>query len=81
MNCLLFARLTCRSLLPALSSHGAKVQLQSCKYSTPAADIIPPPEVDISKKLYPPKIQKLVDDISHLTLIEVADLNELLKVS
>ncbi|BFZ03413.1 hypothetical protein BsWGS_06452 [Bradybaena similaris] len=72
-------RLTCRSLIPALSSHGAKVQPQSCKYSTPAADIIPPPEVDISKKLYPPKIQKLVDDISHLTLIEVADLNELLK--
>lgn len=31
-------------------------------------------------KTYSPKIQKIVDDISGLTLIEVADLNELLKV-
>lgn len=32
------------------------------------------------EKTYSPKIQKIVDDISQLTLIEVSDLNELLKV-
>lgn len=30
-------------------------------------------------KQYPPKITNIVDEISKLTLIEVADLNELLK--
>ncbi|CAG5122847.1 unnamed protein product [Candidula unifasciata] len=72
-------RLICRNVLPAMSPQVIQVQHQSCKYSTAAADILPPPESDISKKLYPPKIQKLVEDISHLTLLEVADLNELLK--
>ena len=33
----------------------------------------------IEAKNYPEKIVKIVDDISHLTLLEVADLNELLK--
>jgi len=41
---------------------------------------IPPPPVEGEAKIYPEKIQNLVDDISKLTLIEVADLNELLKV-
>lgn len=44
-----------------------------------AADPIPPPHAEGGPKAYAPKIQKLVQDISELTLLEVADLNELLK--
>ena len=32
-----------------------------------------------SEKIYAPKITKIVDEISTLNLLEVADLNELLK--
>jgi len=39
-------------------------------------DIPPPSGTD---KVYPPKIQKLVDDIAKLNLLEVADLNDCLK--
>lgn len=41
----------------------------------------PLPLPNEAEKSYSPKIQKIVDDISQLTLIEVSDLNELLKVS
>lgn len=46
------------------------------KYST---ETIPAPNVSGEEKQFSPKLQKIVDDISKLTLIEVADLNELLK--
>lgn len=39
------------------------------------------PQADDDSKRYSPKIQNIVQEISKLTLIEVADLNELLKVS
>jgi hypothetical protein len=45
-----------------------------------ATNVIPPPSFEGESKKYAPKIQKLVDEISQLTLLEVADLNELLKV-
>ena len=38
------------------------------------------PSPDGQPKEYPQKIVNLVDNISQLTLLEVADLNELLKV-
>nr|XP_039267203.1 39S ribosomal protein L12, mitochondrial-like [Styela clava] len=38
-----------------------------------------PPSLEGSKE-FPPKIVKIVDDISNLTLIEVSELNELLKI-
>lgn len=44
-----------------------------------AAEPIPPPHFDGEKKIYSQKIQNLVNEISKLTLIEVSDLNELLK--
>ena len=44
------------------------------------SDVLMPPQVEGDGKSYPPKIQKLVQEISKLTLMEVADLNELLKV-
>lgn len=37
--------------------------------------------LDNAPKEYPPKIQQLVRDIASLTLLEISDLNELLKVS
>lgn len=39
------------------------------------------PQPDDSAKEYPEKITNIVDEISKLTLVEVADLNELLKVN
>ena len=44
------------------------------------ADTLAPAQPE-GQKDYAPKIQNLVKEISSLTLIEVADLNELLKVS
>lgn len=43
------------------------------------ADAIPSVTLEGEDKEYAPKIQQLVKDISQLTLLEVADLNELLK--
>ena len=39
------------------------------------------PPSSTEPKVFSPKIQSLVDDISKLNLLEVADLNECLKVS
>ncbi|XP_027140870.1 large ribosomal subunit protein bL12m [Larimichthys crocea] len=43
------------------------------------SDAIATPPLDGAPKQYSPKIQQLVSDISSLTLLEVSDLNELLK--
>lgn len=43
------------------------------------ADAIATPPLDGAPKQYSPKIQQLVNDIASLTLLEVSDLNELLK--
>lgn len=48
------------------------------EYSS-AAEQLQEPQVQGSEKVYPPKIEKIVDGISQLTLLEVCDLNELLK--
>ncbi|KAI0229168.1 39S ribosomal protein L12, mitochondrial [Lamellibrachia satsuma] len=47
------------------------------RYST--AEALATPQAEGEQKVYDPKIQKLVEDIGSLTLLEVADLNELLK--
>lgn len=49
--------------------------------TSPAAhsDAIATPPLDGAPKQYSPKIQQLVNDIASLTLLEVSDLNELLK--
>ncbi|KAK7113553.1 large ribosomal subunit protein bL12m-like [Littorina saxatilis] len=41
--------------------------------------ILPQPHAEGDDKMYAPKIEKIVQDISQLSLLEVADLNELLK--
>lgn len=43
------------------------------------AEQIQEPHIQGTEKVYPPKIEKIVDEISQLTLLEVCDLNELLK--
>ncbi|XP_070704187.1 large ribosomal subunit protein bL12m [Pempheris klunzingeri] len=43
------------------------------------SDAIATPPLDGAPKQYSPKIQQLVSDIASLTLLEVSDLNELLK--
>ncbi len=48
--------------------------------SVSPSDAIATPAFDGMPKQYPPKIQQLVNDIANLTLLEVSDLNELLKV-
>ncbi|XP_030646246.1 large ribosomal subunit protein bL12m isoform X1 [Chanos chanos] len=60
--------------IPALCS------LRMLKTSpTSASDAIATPPLDGGPKQYSPKIQQLVNDIASLTLLEVSDLNELLK--
>ena len=41
---------------------------------------LPAPTSAAGHKVYPPKIEALVKDITHLTLLETSQLNELLKV-
>ncbi|XP_016150760.1 39S ribosomal protein L12, mitochondrial-like [Sinocyclocheilus grahami] len=54
--------------------------LRTLKTSTVSpSDAIATPLLDGTPKQYSPKIQQLVNDIANLTLIEVSDLNELLK--
>nr|XP_019949703.1 PREDICTED: 39S ribosomal protein L12, mitochondrial [Paralichthys olivaceus] len=54
--------------------------LRLLKTSPPThSDAIAVPPLDGAPKQYSPKIQQLVNDISSLTLLEVSDLNELLK--
>ncbi|XP_054891061.1 39S ribosomal protein L12, mitochondrial isoform X2 [Poeciliopsis prolifica] len=47
--------------------------------STAFSEALATPPLDGAPKEYSPKIQQLVSDIASLTLIEVSDLNELLK--
>ncbi|XP_060946188.1 39S ribosomal protein L12, mitochondrial [Limanda limanda] len=46
---------------------------------TPHSDAIAAPPLDGAPRQYSPKIEQLVNDIASLTLLEVSDLNELLK--
>ena len=54
-------------------------QPQRAPCSRSVTTVISPPTFEGEDKQYPAKIQKLVDEIAALTLVEVADLNELLK--
>ncbi|XP_071107909.1 large ribosomal subunit protein bL12m-like [Haliotis cracherodii] len=66
-------RLVCRQQA-ALQALPRTASVRAC-----SAGVIPPPQAEGADKQYPPKIQKIVEEISGLTLFEVADLNELLK--
>ncbi|XP_070793757.1 LOW QUALITY PROTEIN: large ribosomal subunit protein bL12m [Pituophis catenifer annectens] len=43
------------------------------------SEVLASPRMDDAPKEYSPKIQQLVQDIANLTLLEISDLNELLK--
>ncbi|XP_039200735.1 39S ribosomal protein L12, mitochondrial isoform X1 [Crotalus tigris] len=43
------------------------------------SEVLASPSMDDAPKEYSPKIQQLVQDIANLTLLEISDLNELLK--
>ncbi|ETE70357.1 39S ribosomal protein L12, mitochondrial [Ophiophagus hannah] len=43
------------------------------------SEVLASPHMDDAPKEYSPKIQQLVQDIANLTLLEISDLNELLK--
>lgn len=75
-------------LRAAAGSHRQQLQRQTpalCALrllkTSPAthSDAIDSPPLDGASKQYSPKIQQLVNDIASLTLLEVSDLNELLK--
>jgi len=66
-------------LLASHLDHRSTVGLYPTSRRHYSAEIIPPPTFENETKKFAPKIQKLVDEISQLTLLEVADLNELLK--
>ncbi|XP_054614868.1 39S ribosomal protein L12, mitochondrial [Dunckerocampus dactyliophorus] len=76
------------ALRAAASIHRQQLQQQTpalcalrlLKTSTASqSDALATPPFDGSPKQYSPKIQQLVNDIASLTLLEVSDLNELLK--
>ena len=68
--------------LVCLQSRIFSRSIATCRrYPTSESATMPLPQEDLTKgKVYPEKIAKIVDDISKLSLLEVADLNELLKV-
>ncbi|XP_034046952.1 39S ribosomal protein L12, mitochondrial-like [Thalassophryne amazonica] len=84
---------TRRCLLSALraaagSQHRQQLQWQNLALcalrllkttSATHSDALATPPLDDAPKQYSPKIQQLVNDIASLTLLEVSDLNELLK--
>lgn len=84
---------TTRCLRTALRAAAARAHRQQLQRQTPAScalrllktsaatpsDAIATPPLDGAPKEYSPKIQQLVNDIASLTLLEVSDLNELLK--
>jgi hypothetical protein len=45
-----------------------------------SANAVPPPKSDGCERVYPEKIQRIVSDITKLSLFEASQLNELLKV-
>nr|XP_046272274.1 39S ribosomal protein L12, mitochondrial [Scatophagus argus] len=76
------------ALRAAVNTHRQQLQrqppalcsLRLLKTSPPChSDAIASPPLDGAPKEYSPKIQQLVNDIASLTLLEVSDLNELLK--
>lgn len=68
--------MACRQQVPRVCT----VRLMRCS-SHRRGEALAGAPLDNAPKEYPPKIQQLVQDIANLTLLEISDLNELLKVS
>ncbi|XP_074116520.1 large ribosomal subunit protein bL12m [Sminthopsis crassicaudata] len=63
--------------LPLLGVCALRLMRTSCHRRR--SDTLAGATLDNAPKQYPPKIQQLVQDIAGLTLLEISDLNELLK--
>lgn len=61
------------------AAHTSVSTVSQSTASSASTDAIPPPHIEGSAKEYPTHIRSIVDEISKLNLLEVADLNELLK--
>ena len=59
--------------------HPSLVSVQSMLLSS-STEPLPVPPPDGAERIYPDKIRDIVDQITQLTLLETAQLNELLKV-
>ncbi|XP_073464045.1 large ribosomal subunit protein bL12m [Aquarana catesbeiana] len=72
-----------RCCLRARSAASGLCRLEAVRYLRTSCALrnepILTPDLDNASKQYPPKIHQLVDQIASLTLLEVSDLNELLK--
>lgn len=75
---LLIQRLKVNNAATAFSTSPLVAQAAQQQQQQPKASV-PPPNLDGQPKEYSAKIQTLVDEISKLNLIEVSDLNELLR--
>ena len=78
----LLARSVCRRFAPTrvwprVAANTAVCHQRVCSTAT---DPLPKPPADGSPRVYPEKVRGLVNEISGLTLTEVAQLNDLLKV-
>ena len=74
--------MSARLLLQVAPRRAVQACCRSSQHRFFSAQAMPFPDSEatpVQSKAYPDKIVKIVDEISGLTLLEVADLNELLK--
>ncbi|TKC53420.1 hypothetical protein EI555_014875, partial [Monodon monoceros] len=64
---------------PQASYGGRVLGFEPPPSASPGGEALAGAPLDNTPKEYPPKIQQLVQDIASLTLLEISDLNELLK--
>lgn len=82
----MYSRLIVRVLSPinrslVNKSFATLTDVQHAAAPKPKETVTPDPEANAAtNKTYPEKIHRLVDEISKLSLVDVMDLNELLKV-
>ncbi|XP_053309010.1 39S ribosomal protein L12, mitochondrial [Spea bombifrons] len=79
----MFPAARCCLRLRAAASSACRLEISAARLIRTSCELrneaVASPTLDSGPKQYPPKIQQLVDQIAALTLLEVSDLNELLK--
>merc|ERR1712029_834613 len=68
-----------RSLIPKSRCLGLRASILTCNRQMSSEAMPLPAAEPTAHKVYPEKISTIVDQIAQLNLLEVADLNELLK--
>lgn len=77
----MYSRLVFRTFSPAILSRCLTLSRIQFAAAPKLQETSPPNEVPPISKTYSEKIHRLVEEISRLSLVDVMDLNELLKVS